>query len=185
MYALILSGLAMQMIGNSRPASGAEHHISHFWEMEVINNKLDALHGEKVSVGLILCLEYYDRIKRAIINGTCSVKDHRAFETSLLKQTYGKRGLYQGILEENGQNILERVNIDDLEKALPLIQAELERLPDAAKMRTRLSHAGCVTDMQQIGLQDNQKELTLRLSPYVRRRLTLLRLSKMLEYPVG
>ncbi len=28
MYALILSGLAMQMTGNSRPASGAEHHVS-------------------------------------------------------------------------------------------------------------------------------------------------------------
>lgn len=34
MYALILSGLAMQMIGNSRPASGAEHHVAYFWEME-------------------------------------------------------------------------------------------------------------------------------------------------------
>ena len=31
MYALILSGLAMQMTGNSRPASGAEHHMVHLW----------------------------------------------------------------------------------------------------------------------------------------------------------
>ena len=29
MYGLLLSGIAMQMIGNSRPASGAEHHMSH------------------------------------------------------------------------------------------------------------------------------------------------------------
>ena len=28
MYGLLLSGLAMQMVGNSRPASGAEHHLS-------------------------------------------------------------------------------------------------------------------------------------------------------------
>ena len=34
MYGLLLSGLAMQMIGNSRPASGAEHHISHMIEMK-------------------------------------------------------------------------------------------------------------------------------------------------------
>ena len=33
-YALIMSGIAMQMMGNSRPASGAEHHISHMIEME-------------------------------------------------------------------------------------------------------------------------------------------------------
>lgn len=30
---LIISGLAMQLAENSRPASGAEHHISHLWEM--------------------------------------------------------------------------------------------------------------------------------------------------------
>ncbi|MFQ7422713.1 MAG: iron-containing alcohol dehydrogenase [Anaerostipes sp.] len=33
MYGLLLSGLAMQMTGHSRPASGAEHHMAHFWEM--------------------------------------------------------------------------------------------------------------------------------------------------------
>lgn len=31
--ALLLSGIAMQMMGNSRPASGAEHHIAHLIEM--------------------------------------------------------------------------------------------------------------------------------------------------------
>ena len=29
--ALILSGVAMGMVGNSRPASGAEHHMAHYW----------------------------------------------------------------------------------------------------------------------------------------------------------
>ena len=60
MYALILSGLAMQMVGNSRPASCAEHHLSHLWEMEVVNGPLDALHGEKVSVGTLL-VDVYKR----------------------------------------------------------------------------------------------------------------------------
>ncbi|MFU0826516.1 MAG: hypothetical protein ACFWTJ_03120 [Lachnoclostridium sp.] len=59
MYALLLSGLAMQMVGNSRPASGAEHHISHLWEMEVINKHVDAYHGEKVSIGLMIAAETY------------------------------------------------------------------------------------------------------------------------------
>jgi len=30
---LVQSGVAMAMIGNSRPASGAEHHASHFWDL--------------------------------------------------------------------------------------------------------------------------------------------------------
>ena len=48
MYGLLLSGIAMQMIGNSRPASGAEHHMSHLWEMSAINEPIDFYHGEKV-----------------------------------------------------------------------------------------------------------------------------------------
>ena len=74
MYALILSGLAMQMTGNSRPASCAEHHMSHLWEMEVINRKLDALHGEKVSVGTMEVLKEYKRIAKAVRSGKCRVK---------------------------------------------------------------------------------------------------------------
>jgi glycerol-1-phosphate dehydrogenase [NAD(P)+] len=184
MYALILSGLAMQMIGNSRPASGAEHHVAHFFEMEVLNDKLNALHGEKVSIGLILCLERYEKIKQAIISGQCKVTDHREFETELLRQTFGKKGLYQGILEENGDNILQSVNTDVLEESLPLISVELEKLPNAKEIKAKLRAAGCITDMKEIGLQDNLREVTLQLCPYVRRRLTLLRLSKMLEYPI-
>ncbi len=34
--ALIESGLAMLLFGQSHPASGAEHHLSHYWEMEYI-----------------------------------------------------------------------------------------------------------------------------------------------------
>jgi glycerol dehydrogenase-like iron-containing ADH family enzyme len=49
-YGLLLSGLAMQMMGNSRPASGAEHHISHLIEMSPppLDVHSDALHGEKL-----------------------------------------------------------------------------------------------------------------------------------------
>lgn len=55
-YGLILSGLAMQLMGNSRPASGSEHHISHLIEMQpaAFPFHSDALHGEKVGVGTIL-----------------------------------------------------------------------------------------------------------------------------------
>ena len=47
--ALLLSGIAMQMMGNSRPASGAEHHIAHLIEMHPaeLSVAFPALHGEK------------------------------------------------------------------------------------------------------------------------------------------
>ena len=36
MEALLVSGYAMVIAGNSRPASGAEHHMSHFLEMDFL-----------------------------------------------------------------------------------------------------------------------------------------------------
>ncbi len=49
------TGLAMQDQGDSRPASGAEHHISHCWEMRGLQvNGVDVLHGEKVAAGTLL-----------------------------------------------------------------------------------------------------------------------------------
>ena len=33
MEGLVLAGTAMSLNGNSRPASGCEHHMSHYWEM--------------------------------------------------------------------------------------------------------------------------------------------------------
>ena len=183
MYALILSGLAMQMIGNSRPASGAEHHVSHLWEMEIINNYIDALHGEKVSVGLILCLEYYEKIRRAIESGTCRIVDGRAYETELLQETFGARGKYQDVLEENDPNLMEELDPADLESKLPLIAQELAALPESDRMRGLLAGAGCVTRMEELGMPADKKDLTLRLCPYVRRRLTLLRLAKNFSFP--
>lgn len=183
MYALILSGLAMQMIGNSRPASGAEHHVSHLWEMEIINDYIDALHGEKVSIGLILCLEYYEKIREAIERGTCRIVDGRAYETELLEQTFGARGKYQDALEENDPNIMADLDLADLERKLPLIAEELAKLPGSQDMEKLLSDAGCVTRMEELKIPQDLKDLTLRLCPYVRRRLTLLRLSKNFVFP--
>lgn len=178
MYALLLSGLAMQMIGNSRPASGAEHHISHLMEMNIINEPIDALHGEKVSVGLLLVLEYYDRIKQAIRNQKCRIIDGRCYETELLKATFGKKGKYQDVLEENDPNLMEALDLDKLGEALDSIAVELDQLPDAEQMKEKLSEAGCVTTLSEIGMPEDSKALLLKLSPYVRRRLTLARISK-------
>ena len=70
-YGLLLSGLVMQMIGNSRSASGAEHHISHLIEMgpKGLNVEFDALHGEKVGVGTLIVVKNISRclIKLTVI----------------------------------------------------------------------------------------------------------------------
>lgn len=62
--ALTLSGIAMDFSGNSRPASGAEHHQSHFWEMQFLfDHKPAVLHGTKVGIGTVLMIELYNYLR--------------------------------------------------------------------------------------------------------------------------
>jgi len=57
---LMLSGLAMLAFGQSHPASGGEHHVSHVWEMEALKKgKKQALHGAKVGVSSRLVATRY------------------------------------------------------------------------------------------------------------------------------
>lgn len=63
--ALVLSGIAMDFSGNSRPASGAEHHQSHYWEMQFLFDGTPAvLHGTKVGIGTVLMLELYNALAK-------------------------------------------------------------------------------------------------------------------------
>lgn len=181
MYALVLSGLAMQMVGNSRPASCAEHHMSHLWEMEVINGHLDALHGEKVSVGMVLVLKEYKRIARAIRQGRCHVKSYQAQDEALLEETFGKKGLLEGIRQENEPELLLQVSPQRLEYCLDEIADIIDELPDEESLLHMLDKAGCKSSVYDIGLNGDIIPLSLRLAPYVRRRLSFLRISKMLQ----
>lgn len=181
MYALILSGLAMQMVGNSRPASCAEHHMSHLWEMEVINDHVDALHGEKVSIGLLLAAKEYKRIARAIRSGRCHAKPYEGLERELLEDTFGKKGLLEGTLKENTPDPLASISPQRLEACLDDIADIIDEIPDVDELETLLRRGGCVRHVEEIGLDADIIPLTLDLSPYVRNRLSLMRLRKMLD----
>lgn len=62
--ALVLSGVAMTLTGNSRPASGAEHHLSHYWEIDKLSRNLEhPLHGNSVGVGTIISAWIYKELK--------------------------------------------------------------------------------------------------------------------------
>ena len=61
MRGLLMSGLAMQAHGNSRPASGSDHQFAHLWEMEEL--ALDGQpvsHGACVGIGCVSMLAAYE-----------------------------------------------------------------------------------------------------------------------------
>ncbi len=63
MNGLIESGLAMLIFGQSYSASGSEHHLSHYWEMEYIRlGRKQLLHGAKVGAACAEISSLYRRI---------------------------------------------------------------------------------------------------------------------------
>jgi glycerol-1-phosphate dehydrogenase [NAD(P)+] len=63
MNALVVAGLSMAECGNSRPASGSEHHISHYLEMDFVRRgERIPLHGLKVAIGTLISIEIYQYI---------------------------------------------------------------------------------------------------------------------------
>lgn len=181
MYGLLLSGLAMQMIGNSRPASGSEHHMSHLWEMEVINPHTGAYHGEKVGVGLLYAAAAYHQVRSRILEGTLSLKDYSGLETALFEETFGKRGMCEEVLRENTPDPLAAISPEKLRECLPQIADILGEIPEPEALRSLLARAGAPLSLTDIGLTEDIRPLTLRLSPYVRSRLTLMRLMKCFD----
>ena len=182
MYALLLSGIAMQMVGNSRPASCAEHHVSHLWEMEVINDKVDALHGEKVSVGLVMVRKRYEEIAQAIEKGECRLKPYHGLETDLLRDTFGKKGLMESAVQENTPDPLDLVEPEKLMELLPEIAKILDTVPSSGELVKILQKAGCCYEPEHVGMSRELVPMTLQLCPYVRNRLSFLRISKMLQW---
>lgn len=60
MEGLVLAGMAMGLNQSTRPASGAEHHIVHFWDVDFIQKGIEhELHGNSVGIGtLVICRLY-------------------------------------------------------------------------------------------------------------------------------
>ena len=181
MYALLLSGLAMQMVGNSRPASCAEHHMSHFWEMEVLNDHIDALHGEKVGVGLLLVTRLYKDIAEKLRSGSFHIVPWGGLEMDRIEASYGKKGLMEGVMKENTPDPMAGISTERLQEAVPEILNILDNtLPPAEEISRLLKEGGCPASMEEIGLSPQLEEASLTLSPYVRNRLSFNRLRKMI-----
>ncbi|MBO7344361.1 MAG: L-ribulose-5-phosphate 4-epimerase AraD [Clostridia bacterium] len=116
-YGLVLSGLVMQMTGNSRPASGAEHHISHLIEMGIVSKNNTALHGEKVGVATVLVLKKYHQATK-----------HHLTESDIIDYDYNYNGFIKEKFSSLSDEIIKENNPDPLKKVS--VSALLEKWED-------------------------------------------------------
>ena len=179
MYGLLLSGIAMQMVGNSRPASGAEHHLSHLWEMAVLAPEPQAYHGEKVGVGLLCAARVYHAFALALRQGRVEPALYGGIEHALLQRTFGVKGQLEGILEENTPDPLAAVDATALLAKKEELLRILEDVPTEQELFDVLAAVDGVRTLEQAGIPEEKRAESLSLSPYVRARLTLMRLTKL------
>ena len=179
MNALLISGLTIQLSGNSRPASGAEHHMSHLWEMRRLNESAEGLHGEQVAVGLLCVTRRYEEALRRGIDyeKIAAIDPARVMDRAYLEPVF--RDLTDGILKENmpggtpSSSSLAKIRLtEDTDRRIR--EAARRILPPSEETERLLKLAGTPVT---IGLDPSPEFVarTLRFAPYVRDRLTLLK----------
>ena len=189
MAALVESGLCMAEAGHSRPASGAEHQYSHFWEMRLLREgRPPILHGLKVGIGTLICTRLWDGI-RALSReeaarrlAAVSLPDPKA-DVAAITAAYGsdcaeivamqKRFL---VMDERAYEEL-RVRLVDSWDAILAVAAGV---PDERQTRELLAAAGCPLEPEALGLKPGEIEAALGCAHYLRDRFTVRKLARML-----
>lgn len=180
-YGLLMSGLAMQLLGSSRCASGAEHHISHFIEMQPsgVNISSSALHGEKVGVGTLLAAEIYHNLKDTLLSPTCADKltDYITSEPKEIEKIFGER-LKDSIIEENASDMCKGITADLINENRTEICNIIDEIPYISTLKEIYNLLELKSSLNDIGVSDDFKDNILKYSSLVRNRLTLMRLRR-------
>jgi len=181
-YALIMSGLAMQMMGNSRPASGCEHHISHMIEMcpAGIDVAFSAMHGEKTGVGSIIGAREYHRLAE-LENIENYALDYSALDENELNAFFGEH-LIEGVIDENKIDSLSFVSREKLVSSWAEIRSIVSKVPKPEYFYSLLESLNAKRSLEDIGVDSSMTDTVLRYSPIVRNRLTLMRVRRMIDY---
>jgi len=186
---LVMSGLAMQAAGSSRPASGAEHQFSHLWEMEGLGHDRQPplAHGFKVGVGSIAVAALYERVlardlSALDIEAATAAWPSREEVERRVRATHTTPGLDEAAVTET---LAKYLDADQLGRRLELLtgrwpalgqrlQAQLE---PAGRLRDMLRAAGCPTGPEAIGLDRQALQATYHRAQMIRRRYTVLDLA--------
>ena len=108
MEGLVIVGIMMSYVGNSRPASGSEHHLSHFFEITgLLNNRPYYLHGIDVLYSAAVTAQLREKLLRIAPPFDSFHLDRTAWEAEIAKiytqaadgvvALQDKVGLYQSI----------------------------------------------------------------------------------------
>lgn len=181
-YALCMSGVAMQMMGNSRPASGCEHHISHTIECvpQKLTVRFPAMHGEKAGIGTLLGVREYHKLAE-IEDITPYLTEYIPVTEDELRDFFGGR-LADAVIEENKNDVLAAVTPERLAECWSGIREIIAELPSYEYFYGLLEQLGAKRTLEEIGVDSADLPTLLDKSPLIRNRLTLMRIRRMIRH---
>ncbi|HEX2911517.1 MAG TPA: sn-glycerol-1-phosphate dehydrogenase [Chloroflexia bacterium] len=185
---LVMSGLAMQSIKSSRPASGTEHHFSHLWEMEALGyGKTEYPHGYKVGIGTIAATAFYRQLlardlTRLDIDNLCESWPSRQEVEQQVRNAHDIPRVVENAVAES---LAKYITADQLRQRLTLL---VERWPElreklAAQLLTPeevqelLRQAGCPARPSEIGVDLRRLHQSYFKARQIRSRYTVLELA--------
>jgi len=174
--ALLKTGIGMSYTQNSRPASGAEHIISHVIECtELQDGIIPNYHGDDVGVCTLETLKYYNELaEREEIETQYEDVDWDAI--------YGFYGpMAEDVRKLNEpENIIDLVDPKKLKENWQQIRKIIRSVPSYEECKAAMEKAGCKITVADIGKDEEFFRNCMYYSPFMRKRMTLLRMKHMI-----
>ncbi|MCK9548198.1 MAG: iron-containing alcohol dehydrogenase, partial [Sphaerochaeta sp.] len=178
---LAASGYAMQVMEDSRPASGAEHLISHVWEMEHLSLEGNEVsHGFKVAVGTVAIVHLYEELLR-LEESECYGQPEQSWQERAhdIRSLFSDRRAAERALGVAADKFLAGAALQARRSALiallPQLKARIgEHLPPLDDLRSALQAVGAPTTPVQIGSDLGGLQRAVRGAQMIRNRYTVL-----------
>ncbi len=175
--ALLKTGIGMSFAQNSRPASGSEHIIAHLIEcVELRDNIIPNFHGDDVGVATLEMLKYYNTLAD---NEYIDTKNETV-DWNDVYDFYGE--MAEDVLKLNTpDNVIDLVDKEDLKNKWKEIVQIIRSVPSYEECKNAMIKAGCKITVSDIGKKQELFDNCIKYSPFMRKRLTLLRCRNMIE----
>lgn len=178
MEALVLSGLSMSLVGVSRPASGAEHMIAHFWEIKQLELMGDHdYHGKLVGIATVKIAEEYRKLAKIkeVFPG------EEIIDWAPVEVAYGPN-LYRDVKELNKIPITKDIDPAILRERWQDITEIINKfVPETDELVRLMNVAGATVDPAKADLDEKLVSDAMNYHAYMRNRITLSRMRPMLK----
>lgn len=174
---LLMTGIAMSFTQTSRPGSGTEHIMAHYWEcLELLEGKTPNYHGEDVGVSTLIMLRYYEELARK--QTVRAHPEHTDWEE--VYRIYGP--LADDVKKLNTPDtITDAVDPVQIETHWPEIVEIVRSVPSYQQCLTAMKQAGCKTTIEEIGKSRAFVAESFLYHPYMRRRMSLRRMANLID----